>query len=322
MVSVWRWGQENCISGSMQHGRRLTKKWTVRDSNPRPPRCERDALPAELTALPPISKNYNNIALSAIGNSTRQSPLFVFQGANYYTIAMNLHIGGLKLGQEPLIAGVLTDSDVSDLGTERLDSSDIIELRVDMFDSIMPGHLIEVFRSAREKFGKPIIATVRDFKEGGKKEIQDRLDIYRLVIPFADAVDVEILSGDMLKQTKDLCSDKGRLLIGSYHNFVFTPADDFLDEIVASGRQNGADVVKLGVTAKEDNDFIRLMLLTLHHRDQGIITMTMGDKGLPSRIFSPVFGSLITYGSVNKPSAPGQLSTTEMKDIFRKLKIR
>lgn len=234
----------------------------------------------------------------------------------------DLRIGGLKLGQQPLIAGVLTDSDVSGLGVERLYSSDIIELRVDMFDSFAPAHVLEVFRSAREKFGKPIIATIRDVREGGNKEIRDRLEMYRIVAPEADAVDVEILSGDMLRQARALSSDKERLLIGSYHNFASTPPDDFLEEIVASGRQNGADVVKLAVTAKDDNDFIRLMLLTLRHKDRGIITMAMGDKGLPSRVFSPVFGSLITYGSVNKPSAPGQLSTTEMRDIFGKLKIR
>ena len=235
---------------------------------------------------------------------------------------MNLYIGRCKLGNVPLIAGVLTDSDVSGLGPEHVDSADIIELRVDMFDSFAPEHVEQVFRIAREKFGKPIIATVRDSKEGGRKEIQDRPAMYRLVIPFADAVDVEILAVDVMKQAKDLCRDNGSLLIGSYHNFESTPADDFLEQLIATGRSNGADVVKIAVTAKEEDDFIRLMLLTLRHKSQGVITIAMGDKGLPSRVFSPLFGSLITYGSINKPSAPGQLSAVEVMDTFRKLKIR
>ncbi len=235
---------------------------------------------------------------------------------------MNLYIGKYKLGDVPLIAGVLTDSDVSGLGTEHLDSADIIELRVDMFDSFAPKHVEQVFRTAREKFGKPIIATVRDSKEGGRKEIQDRPAMYRLVIPLADAVDVEIFAADVIKQAKDLCRANGRLLIGSYHNFESTPADDFLEQLIATGRRNGADVVKIAVTAKDEDDFTRLMLLTLRHKSQGVITIAMGDKGLPSRVFSPLFGSLITYGSINKPSAPGQLSTVEVMDTFRKLKIR
>lgn len=235
---------------------------------------------------------------------------------------MDLYIGKCKLGNVPLIAGVLTDSDVAGLGPEHVKSADIIELRVDMFDSIAPEHVDQVFRTAREKFGKPLIATVRDIREGGRKEIQDRPAMYRLVIPFADAVDVEILSVDVMSQAKGLCRDNGRLLIGSYHNFESTPSDNFLEQLIATGRRNGADVVKIAVTSKDDDDFIRLMLLTLRHKSQGVITIAMGDKGLPSRVFSPLFGSLITYGSINKTSAPGQLSAVEAMDLFRKLKMR
>ena len=235
---------------------------------------------------------------------------------------MELYIGKCKLGQVPLIAGVLTDSDVSGLAPGHLDSADLVELRVDMFDSLAPEHVEQVFRTAREKFGKPVIATVRDSSEGGKKEIHDRPSMYRLVIPFADAVDVEILSAGVMKQAKDLCREKGRLLIGSYHNFESTPADNFLEQLIATGIRNGADVVKIAVTVKEEDDYIRLMLLTLRHKSQGVITIAMGDKGLPSRVFSPLFGSLITYGSINGPSAPGQLSAVEVMDIFRKLKLR
>ncbi len=235
---------------------------------------------------------------------------------------MNFRIGNCKLGEVPLIAGVLTDADVSDLSPARLDSADIIELRVDMFDSIEPAHVEQVFRSAREKFSKPIIATVRDIKEGGRREIPDRLDMYRHVIALADAIDVEILAGDLLNHAKELCRGEGKFLIGSYHNFESTPPDSFLEQVIDSGTRNGADVVKIAVTAKEENDFIGLMLLTLRYKSRGIITMAMGNKGLPSRVFSPLFGSLITYGFINAPSAPGQLSAAELIDIFRKLKIR
>ncbi|HXW69704.1 MAG TPA: type I 3-dehydroquinate dehydratase [Dissulfurispiraceae bacterium] len=235
---------------------------------------------------------------------------------------MDLYIGKCKLGNVPLIAGVLTDSDVFGLGPEHVDSADIIELRVDMFDSLASEHVEQVFRIAREKFGKPIIATVRDSKEGGRKEIRDRPAMYRLVMPFADAVDVELLAGDLMMQAKDLCRGNQRLFIGSYHNFESTPSDNFLEQLIATGRQKGADVVKIAVTAKEQDDFIRLMLLTLRHKSQGVITIAMGDKGLPSRVFSPLFGSLITYGSINEPTAPGQLSAVEVMDTFRKLKIR
>ena len=132
----------------------------------------------------------------------------------------------------------------------------------------------------------------------------------------------QTFAAGVMKQAKDLCRDKGRLLIGSYHNFESTPPDNFLEQLIATGIRNGSDVVKIAVTAKEEDDFIRLMLLTLRHKSQGVITIAMGDKGLPSRVFSPLFGSLMTYGSINRPSAPGQLSAVEVMDIFRKLKLR
>jgi 3-dehydroquinate dehydratase-1 len=48
----------------------------------------------------------------------------------------------------------------------------------------------------------------------------------------------------------------------------------------------------------------------------------MGEKGLPSRIFTPLLGSPITFGYINTASAPGQLSVQEMMSIFKKLKMR
>jgi 3-dehydroquinate dehydratase-1 len=235
---------------------------------------------------------------------------------------MNLGIGNLKLGEGPLIAGVLMDSDVAALEPQSLECVDIVELRVDMFDTVDPGHVEEVFRTAREKFGKPVIATLRDVKEGGQKEIRGRMDLHRILVPWADAIDVEVFAGDLLKQTYKLCMDYRKLLIGSYHNFELTPDDSFLEEVCKQGRHSGSDVVKIAVTAAKNDDFLRLMMLTLKHKDQGIITISMGDKGLPSRVFSPLLGSLITYGSINKSSAPGQLSAVEVMDIFRRLKMR
>jgi 3-dehydroquinate dehydratase-1 len=80
--------------------------------------------------------------------------------------------------------------------------------------------------------------------------------------------------------------------------------------------------VKIAVMAEDREDLIRLLTFTLRHRDEGIITMSMGDRGLPSRVFTPLFGSLITYGYVSHPSSPGQLSVSELMYIFRRLKIR
>lgn len=235
---------------------------------------------------------------------------------------MELYICNFKLGEIPLIAGVLTDTDVVTINKDSLNPVDIIELRVDMFEYISLKHIENIFRIAKENFKKPIIATVRDVKEGGQKEVPDKLDIYRIVVPLSDIIDVEIGSEDILTETKKLCNTYRKLLIGSYHNFEFTPDSGFLDSIVARGKELCVDIVKIAAMARDREDLIRLIFLTQRHKDAGIITMSMGDNGLPSRVFNPLFGSLITYGYINHPSAPGQLSASELMYIFRRLKMR
>ena len=236
---------------------------------------------------------------------------------------MNLKINKsiFRLQKPPLIACVLTDSDVFALNGHSIDTADIIELRIDMFDDISINHVEETLRTAKDKFNKPLITTVRNTREGGQKEVPNRLSLYKAALPMSEFFDVEVNSEGLLTQVKDVIDDK-TLLIGSYHNFQYTPDEAVLDSIVSKGRTLGAEIIKVAVTAKDRNDLIRLLLFTLKHRDSGVITMCMGDEGLPSRIISPVFGSLIAYGYINKPSAPGQLSILQLSEIFRLLNIR
>lgn len=222
----------------------------------------------------------------------------------------------------PLIAGVLTDSDVINIEKSLPMPMDLIELRVDMFNNISTAHIINIFQRALDKFGHPIIATVRDIKEGGQKKINDRICIYREIIPLSDAVDVEIGSKDIFAEIKKLCIDFKKILIGSYHNFESTPDDSILENIISKGTELGADIIKIAAMAKNRDDMVRLLMFTLKHKDKGVITMSMGDAGLPSRIIGPLFGSLITYGYINTSSAPGQMSAIELMDIFKRLKIR
>lgn len=221
----------------------------------------------------------------------------------------------------PLIACVLTDIEVFALGASSLNDADLIELRIDMFNDLSKNHIVETLNTAKGKFNKPLISTVRDITEGGAKEITDRLELYKSAVSWSDFVDVEINSEDLLIQVKSIING-GTILIGSYHNFHSTPDDEFLEKIVTKGINLSADIIKIAVTANCREDLIRLLLFTMRHKDKGIITMSMGDEGSPSRIISPVFGSLIAYGYVSKPSAPGQLSINELVEIFRLIKLR
>jgi 3-dehydroquinate dehydratase-1 len=235
---------------------------------------------------------------------------------------MKRHLGPHRIGEKPLIAGVLTDFDVVSVSPDRLAPVDVIELRVDMFNSLDPGHIADIFTRARELFRKPLLATVRHISEGGQRSIDDRLGIYRVVAPLSEAVDVEIFSEETMRSVHTLVADTPTVLIGSYHNFEATPDEDFLERVIGKGRQLGADIVKVAVMARSREDVVRLLLLAARHREQGIIALSMGDEGLVSRVVGPLFGSLLTYGYISQPSAPGQMSAAELSDILGRLKIR
>ncbi|TAN41159.1 MAG: type I 3-dehydroquinate dehydratase [Nitrospirae bacterium] len=226
-----------------------------------------------------------------------------------------------KIGDFPLIAGSLTDDDVNTLESSAIGAADIIELRIDMFEKTTVQHVKNIFCKAVDKYKKPIIATIRSLAEGGRQEVEDRLAIFSNIINLADMVDVEIGSTGLLKDLRHLCDTHEKILLGSYHNFESTPDNNFLEGVFQKGKDLGVDIVKIAVTGKSRQDLFRLTEFTLKHRDDNIVSISMGDIGLPSRICSPLCGSLITYGYVTQPTAPGQISISELVYIFRRLKV-
>jgi 3-dehydroquinate dehydratase-1 len=249
-------------------------------------------------------------------------PIVIGCGNPIIYYPMEMFIRDYKVGDFPLVSGALTDTDYQLVDNDVLNTVDIIELRVDMFSAFDHAHVKNVFKEVRDAFNKPIIATVRDIREGGANEIPARLEMYRSVTPLSDAVDVEINADDIFPDIKKLCGLFKKILIGSHHNFDETPGLQELEAIVEKGYSAGADIVKIAVKANSRDDMMTIMSLAMNHRDGRLITISMGDKGLASRIVTPVIGSPITYGYIHTPSAPGQFSAAELMSVFRKLRIR
>jgi len=116
-----------------------------------------------------------------------------------------------------------------------------------------------------------------------------------------------------------LAKRRKKKVIISYHNFKETPPDQQLVKLIRKGKAKGGDIIKLAVMSRTEEDVTRLLGLTYQHRDDHIITISMGKKGRISRIVAPLFGSLLTYGYVDSPIAPGQLSIGELKKMMNRL---
>lgn len=232
---------------------------------------------------------------------------------------MNVSIGKIKLGAIPRVVGVVSDKNISTLSDASVRQIDILEVRIDMFTKYSESHIERTFRTVKTRFDKPVIATVRSSREGGYIKMDDtrRYGLFELVQPFSDASDVEIRSGKLLKKVVSLYRSHNKPVIGSYHNFLRTPDIPCLTRISARAREYGVDIVKIAVKAVTRNDLARLAFFTIKHRKDGLVTISLGDMGLISRIFNPLAGSLLTFGHLGIPSAPGQVSALDIANYLR-----
>ena len=68
------------------------------------------------------------------------------------------------------------------------------------------------------------------------------------------------------------------------------------------------------------SDVLTLLAATLEmqeqYADRPIITMSMANTGVISRLAGEVFGSAATFGAVKKASAPGQISVNDLRTVL------
>jgi 3-dehydroquinate dehydratase-1 len=217
-------------------------------------------------------------------------------------------IGSITLGKIPRIVAVIDSiTPISDIRDLTLEGVTILELRVDHF-CCSTENTIEFMKSIRclNKYG--ILCTLRE----NKKNKKSRLRTLGELIPHADAVDIEMDSPIKLFVIKQAKS-QGKTVILSYHNFKNTPAEKTLERFLHAFKL-GADLLKVAVMAKTNEDVLTLLQFCRKHRDKGIIGISMGSCGVISRYVAPFFGSVMTYGYIRSSVAPGQVSVGQLKN--------
>ena len=219
------------------------------------------------------------------------------------------HIGPLSLSDRPR-AAIAIQNAIDPAAIRQAATDVVVELRLDALADQTPDALRDF---ARRYAGFPLLATIRRREEGGgwKGSEDERLACYEAVLPEVHAVDVEIGAGEIVATVVHSAHDRGKLSIGSFHNFTETPGEERLEEVHRRGRALGVDIVKVAARCNNRDDLQRLAAFTLAHRHENIITIGMGAHGLVSRVFFPALGSLLTYTFLGAPTAPGQLNCTD-----------
>lgn len=233
---------------------------------------------------------------------------------------MALLIGDVRLGSIPRVVGVVSDRDIHSLSDDTVERIDILELRVDMFAEFSSAYVGSLMSSVKSRFGKPVIVTIRSKEEGGHADIDDgiRMELFAAALPLADAADIEIHSaGGLPEKVVALCKKLKKTSIVSYHNFEETPDKNALGDILAKAKRTGADIVKIAAKAQSKDDVARLAAFTFENKADMLVTISLGNIGLMSRIFNHVVGSLLTYGHLGSPSSPGQISAVDLVERLR-----
>lgn len=230
----------------------------------------------------------------------------------------SLSIGSLVLGTRPRIAVPFTDRATrADVAEALSHGMDVAELRVDLYASFAPDHALAALATFA---GVSTLATVRHADEGGgfRGPEAERLALYRALVPRVDAIDVEIAS-EIGAPAIASARDAGRLAIASFHDFAKTPDPGALAAVVTRGRALGADVVKIATAVASPADLRVLARLLLEHEDTGLIVIGMGARGVASRVFFPLLGSLVTYAAAGTQTAPGQLALDDLVALLRQV---
>ena len=178
---------------------------------------------------------------------------------------------------------------------------------------------LELWMKEAKESGLPVIGTIRSGKEGGAFEgtETERFKLIQKIIPAADYIDIERKSSKKNISESVLIAQKSKTkIIISSHFFTGTPAQRKIENVLLNSFEKGADIAKIAVMPENCNDVLKLYKAGLKVSGETCL-IAMGDIGKHTRITSPVYGSVLSYGYIDEIAAPGQLRVDEIKEGFR-----
>lgn len=205
---------------------------------------------------------------------------------------------------------------------------DIIEWRADFFESQTLTEYENVLNEIRGILGTvPMIFTFRTLNEGGNRDITwDRYcELCCFIAEIGNHYNVSFIDVEAYRnkeQAKELIEEikkYGIKVIGSNHNFDWTPGKDEMIQILKTTEDLGADISKLAVMPLEKEDVWRLIEAS-EMADRmikiPIITMSMGELGAVTRIATNLTKSVMTFAAGVEASAPGQIDINKMRKLL------
>lgn len=205
---------------------------------------------------------------------------------------------------------------------------DLVEWRADFYEEIEKEsrrrEALELIRGALGE--RPLLFTFRTAAEGGNRSIENRayfnLNREAAKSGLVDLVDIEICRDE--EEAGRLAEElhrEGVFALGSNHDFAGTPPRQEIVRRLRRMQERNMDITKIAVMPRRRLDVLELLVAAVEmeevHGDRPCVTMSMGGLGVISRVSGGFSGSAITFGTVGRSSAPGQLPAEKLEDILR-----
>ena len=198
---------------------------------------------------------------------------------------------------------------------------DILEIRLDLISKkFIRGSLIEYLR----RWNKPLLFTYRLKEDSSeKKHTSVKYDYISTILEMYNRKE-NYLDIDLSKKNSifnDLNNNKFTKIY-SYHDFNGYPnlitMKNYIEsiQISANDKNNIFKFAVLPASLEEDIQFLEnSKQLALEYK---LALIIMGERGIYSRIFGDMYGSILTYACLNEPRAPGQIKAKDIRK-FRTL---
>lgn len=221
-----------------------------------------------------------------------------------------------------------TEEEILYMAQKTVDSfADMAEWRMDWFDFVTDIESVnEVLLKLRVILGEmPLLVTFRTKQEGGEAELPYE-QYMKLLYAVADtkAADIIDVEARIDKKVADLIAgikERGAIVLGSKHDFEKTPSKREIVEELCYMQKAGAEILKMAVMPHTKKDVLTLLEATEEmnrmYATCPVVTMSMGELGKVSRVAGEAFGSAITFGAIEKTSAPGQISVEKLKNVLK-----
>lgn len=203
----------------------------------------------------------------------------------------------------------------------------IVEWRADFYEYVYDtGKVLKILKDIVHTLEEiPLIFTFRTREEGGEKDIskEDYEGLLKAVIVSrqADIVDVQLFQGgETVMNLIDAAHKEGVKIILSSHEFTYTPKKPEIVARLIKMQELGADILKIAVMPDSMKDVLVLLSaaeeMTSCHAKRPVAAISMSGCGLISRAAAESIGSCITFASMGKSSAPGQIKAEDLKTVL------